>query len=51
MNKKILVPCGQYDRSEEMIPYIENVARPGMKVASSCAIRSMVSGGKKKNMV
>ena len=32
MNKKILVPLGQYDRSEEMIPYIENVARPGMGV-------------------
>ena len=32
MNKKILVPLGQYDRSDEMIPYIENVARPGMKV-------------------
>jgi hypothetical protein len=32
MNKKILVPLGQYDRSEEMIPYIENVARRGMKV-------------------
>src|SRR5215475_4390722 len=32
MNKKILVPLGQYDRSEDMIPYIENVARPGMKV-------------------
>jgi hypothetical protein len=32
MNKKILVPLGQYDRSEEMIPYIEQVARPGMKV-------------------
>jgi hypothetical protein len=32
MNKKILVPLGQYDRSEEMIPYIEKVARPGMKV-------------------
>jgi len=32
MNKKILVPLGQCDRSEEMIPYIENVARPGMKV-------------------
>jgi hypothetical protein len=26
MNKKILVPLGQYDRSDEMIPYIENVA-------------------------
>jgi hypothetical protein len=32
MNKEILVPLRQYDRSEEMIPYIENVARPGMKV-------------------
>ena len=32
MNKKILVPLGQYDRSEEMIPYIEKVARSGMKV-------------------
>jgi hypothetical protein len=32
MNEKILVPLGQYDRSEEMIPYIENVARPGMQV-------------------
>jgi hypothetical protein len=32
MDKKILVPLGQYDRSEEMTPYIEKVARPGMKV-------------------
>jgi len=32
MNKKILVPLGQYDQSEEMIPYIEKVVRPGMKV-------------------
>jgi len=32
MNKKILVPLGQYERSEEMIPYIEKVVRPGMKV-------------------
>ena len=32
MNKKILVPLGLYDRAEEMIPYIENVARPGMKL-------------------
>ena len=32
MNKKILVPLGKYDRSEEMLPYIGNVARPGMKV-------------------
>jgi hypothetical protein len=32
MSKKILVPLGQYDQSEEMIPYIEKVVRPGMKV-------------------
>jgi nucleotide-binding universal stress UspA family protein len=32
MNKKILVPLGQNDRTEELIPYIEKVARPGMKV-------------------
>jgi hypothetical protein len=32
MNKKILVALGRYDRTEEMIPYIENIARPGMKV-------------------
>jgi len=32
MNKKILVPLGQYDRGEEMVPYIEKVVRPGMKV-------------------
>jgi hypothetical protein len=32
MNKKILVPLGHYDESQEMIPYIEKVARPGMKV-------------------
>jgi hypothetical protein len=32
MNKKILVPLGQHDRTEEMIPYIEKVARPGMEV-------------------
>ena len=33
MRKKILEPLGQNDRIEEMIPYIEKVARPGMKVA------------------
>lgn len=33
MSKKILVPLGQHDRTEEMIPYVEKVARPGMKVA------------------
>ncbi len=32
MNKKILVPLSQNDRTEEMIPYIDKVARPGMKV-------------------
>ena len=32
MSKKILVPLGQYDRTEGMIPYIEKVARPGMQV-------------------
>jgi len=32
MNKKILVPLAQNDRTEEMIPYVEKVARPGMKV-------------------
>ena len=32
MNKKILVPLGQHDRTEEMIPYVEEVAQPGMKV-------------------
>lgn len=32
MNKKILVPLGRCDRGEEMIPYIEKVARPGIRV-------------------
>ena len=32
MNKKILVPLAQSDRAEEMIPYVEKVARPGMEV-------------------
>jgi hypothetical protein len=32
MNKKILIPLRQHDLSEEMIPYIEKVARPGMNV-------------------
>ena len=27
-----MVPLGQNDRTEEIIPYVENVARPGMKV-------------------
>jgi len=32
MNKKILVPLGQNERPEVMIPYLEKVARPGMSV-------------------
>jgi hypothetical protein len=32
MNKQILVPMKRNDRAEEMIPYIEKVAWPGMKV-------------------
>lgn len=32
MNRKILVPMKRQDRVEDFIPYIENVARPGMKV-------------------
>ena len=32
MNKKMLVPLARNDRTEEMIPYIEKVARPGMNV-------------------
>ena len=32
MSKKILVPLAQNERAEEMIPYVERVARPGMNV-------------------
>ena len=32
MAEKILVPMKQNDRVEEFVPYIENVARAGMKV-------------------
>jgi hypothetical protein len=32
MNKKILVPLGRYDQSNAMIPYVEKITRPGMKV-------------------
>jgi hypothetical protein len=32
MNKKILVPLAQNDRAEEVLPYVERVARPGMTV-------------------
>jgi hypothetical protein len=32
MNKKILVPLARNERTEEMMPYIEKVARPGMNV-------------------
>jgi hypothetical protein len=29
MNKKILVPLGQNDRTDEMIPYVDRVPDPG----------------------
>jgi len=32
MNKQILVPMKRNDRAEDFIPYVEKVARPGMKV-------------------
>jgi len=32
MNNKILVPMKRNDRLEDFIPYVEKVARPGMKV-------------------
>ena len=32
MSKKILVPLAQNDRAEEVLPYVERVARPGMNV-------------------
>ena len=32
MNKKILVPLAENDRAEEMIPYVEKVARAGIEV-------------------
>jgi hypothetical protein len=32
MSKKILVPLAQNERAEEMIPYVERVARPGVNV-------------------
>ena len=32
MNKKILVPVKRNDRVENLIPYVENVAQPGMTV-------------------
>jgi hypothetical protein len=32
MAKKILVPMKRNDRVEDFVPYVENVARPGMKV-------------------
>lgn len=32
MNKQILVPMKRSDRAEELIPYVEKVSRPGMKV-------------------
>ena len=32
MKKKLLVPLAQNDRAEDMIPYVQRVARPGMNV-------------------
>jgi len=32
MDQKILVPMKRNDRAEDFIPYVEKVARPGMKV-------------------
>jgi hypothetical protein len=32
MNQQILVPMKRSDRAEELIPYVEKVSRPGMKV-------------------
>ena len=32
MNQHILVPMKRSDRAEELIPYVEKVSRPGMKV-------------------
>ena len=32
MAKQILVPISRNDRVKEMIPYVERVAQPGMKV-------------------
>jgi hypothetical protein len=32
MEKKVLVPLGRYDGSEEMIPYLQKFVRPGIKV-------------------
>ena len=49
MNKKILVPLGQYERSEEIIPYIQNVARPGKYVTFSRAIRWKGSSDGERN--
>jgi hypothetical protein len=32
MSKKILVSLGHYDRTEEVVPYVEKIAQPGIKV-------------------
>lgn len=32
MNKQILVPMKRSDRAEDLIPYVEKVSRPGIKV-------------------
>jgi hypothetical protein len=42
MDKKILVPVGRDERGEEMIPYVEKVGQPGMKVLF--LVRYLVDG-------
>jgi len=32
MDRKILVPLRRYDQSDAMIPYVEKITQPGMKV-------------------
>jgi hypothetical protein len=32
MNKQILVPMKRSDRAKDLVPYVEKVSRPGMKV-------------------
>ena len=32
MNKQILVPMKRSDRAEDLIPYVEKVSRPGIKI-------------------
>jgi hypothetical protein len=51
MSKKILVPLRQNDRTEEMVPYVEKVARPGMKVVFLVHYRwTALFGGKRSTV-